>query len=151
MKLSAILATAAFLYAGCTSSSTTVTTSSPKTSAPVVSEEPKKITKDNFETLVLKAGKPILVDFYADWCFTCGWLDEDMPKLQDYFDGKMTFYKFDVMSDEEFVKRYEVGSLPALRLFYKGKVICRTSGYGGKKDYEPLKDILEGCLKTIGK
>ena len=79
-----------------------------------------EITKDNFEHTVLKADKPVLVDFWAEWCGPCQMMgpivDEVAEERNDIIIGKLN-----VDTQPEIALRYNVMSIPTLILFENGE------------------------------
>ena len=79
-----------------------------------------EITKDNFEHTVLKADKPVLVDFWAEWCGPCQMMgpivDEVAEERNDIIIGKLN-----VDTQPEIAMRYNVMSIPTLILFENGE------------------------------
>ena len=87
----------------------------------------KKFTTENFDAEVLKADKPVLVDFYADWCGPCKML-ADIAVI-----GKLN-----VDENEEIATRYGVMSIPTLILFKGGEVVDKKVGVQSKDALEQL-------------
>ena len=69
-----------------------------------------------FETQVLKSDVPVLVDFYADWCGPCHVIAPTIEALSNEFEGKVKFVKVDVDANQEVASRYEIMSIPSVRL-----------------------------------
>ncbi len=91
-----------------------------------------KLTKDNFESEVLKSDKPVLVDFYADWCGPCQMVApilEEIAKSRD--DVKVG--KINVDEEGELAMKYKVSSIPYLAFFKNGEITNQMVGFGGKE------------------
>ena len=99
----------------------------------------------SFETDVLASSKPVLVDFYADWCAPCRAL---MPALEDIareYDGDLTVLKLDVDKNIEARDRFGISSIPALLLFDKGELRQRLLGPASRTAIAGAVDkLLEG-------
>ena len=100
----------------------------------------KVFTTDNFETEVLNAEKPVLVDFWAVWCGPCQMmapilheLEEEVPDVQ--------IGKVNVDEQMELARQFRVVSIPTLILFKDGAEVKRFVGLTSK---EELKSALEG-------
>jgi len=84
-----------------------------------------KVTRLNngeFDTEVLNAGVPVLVDFYADWCGPCHAVAPTIEALSNEYAGKVKFVKVDVDANQEVASRYEIMSIPTIMLFENGKI-----------------------------
>jgi thioredoxin 1 len=107
----------------------------PATAAPA--GEVLKATSDTFNELVVDADMPVLVDFYADWCGPCRKLSPRLQELaQELPDVRVV--KVDIDESPDIAARYQVGSIPALRVFDGGKVTARHLGLTSKKHLRTL-------------
>lgn len=92
-----------------------------------------EITKDNFEQTVLKADKPVLVDFWAEWCGPCQMMgpivDEVAEERNDIIIGKLN-----VDTQPEIALRYNVMSIPTLILFENGEEAQKSIGLISKEE-----------------
>ena len=106
----------------------------------------KIIEENQFEELVLKADKPVLVDFYTDWCGPCKILSPTIEELaQDKkYSDKYYFYKVNVDSAFNISERYSIQYIPTIIVFKDGEEITRNSGVV-EKDY--IVDMLKQGLE----
>jgi len=81
----------------------------------------------DYETL-LKQDRPILLDFYADWCGPCQALLPTVEKLSKEYEGKVEIQKVNVDQNSELAKKFEVRSIPALFFLKDTKVIDKLNG-----------------------
>ena len=92
-----------------------------------------EITKDNFEHTVLKADKPVIVDFWAEWCGPCQMMgpivDEVAEERNDIIIGKLN-----VDTQPEIALRYNVMSIPTLILFENGEEAQKSIGLISKEE-----------------
>ncbi len=84
-----------------------------------------------FDTDVLQAGEPVVVDFYADWCHPCHMMAPLVEQLAGEYAGKVKIGKLDVEANQELAIRYGVMGIPTLGLFKGGKMVDRLVGYPG--------------------
>jgi len=101
-------------------------------------------TDANFDESVLKAEKPVLVDFYADWCGPCRMVTPLIEEIAKTYDGKLIVGKVDVDANAGVAGKYSVMSIPTIVLFDGGKEVGRQVGFGGKEIYdEMVKKVLK--------
>ena len=106
---------------------------------------PRHITSaEEFESVVLKADKPVLVDFYADWCGPCRMLAPTIEKLAKQYDGRAVVCKVNVDHLGQVAGRYEIQGIPAVLIFNKGKEVQRLVGLRPAGDYTKVLDKLVG-------
>ena len=94
----------------------------------------KVFTTDNFETEVLKAEKPVLVDFYADWCGPCKMIAPIVKEIADEYDGKILVGKVNVDEEPDLTMQYNVSSIPTLMVFKNGQLVNKAVGYREKDE-----------------
>ncbi len=87
-----------------------------------------KLTQDNFEQEVLKADKPVLVDFWAPWCGPCRMVSPIVEEIAGEVAGRAKVGKVNVDEDPELAARYGVMSIPTLIVVKDGKVVSSTVG-----------------------
>lgn len=90
---------------------------------------------EDFETQVLKADKPVMVDFYADWCSPCKLAGPVIDELTEEYKDKMVIGKVNVDENQAIGSKYGVMSIPTVIIFKAGKETDRMSGFSGKEGY----------------
>jgi thioredoxin 1 len=91
----------------------------------------KHYDEDDFATTVLANQKPVLVDFYADWCGPCKMMAPVIEQLAGEFSDKVEVGKLDTDANPGVAMRYQVMGIPTLGLFSGGKMVDRLVGYPG--------------------
>ena len=93
-----------------------------------------KLSSENFEKEVLKSEKPVLVDFYADWCGPCNAMAPVIEELATELDGKAKVGKINVDDNPDIAVEYNVMSIPTLIIFKNGKEEKRLVGLRDKEE-----------------
>lgn len=93
-----------------------------------------KLSTENFEKEVLKSEKPVLVDFYADWCGPCNAMAPVIEELAKELDGKVKVGKINVDENPDIAVEYNVMSIPTLIVFKNGKEEKRLVGLRNKEE-----------------
>ena len=93
-----------------------------------------RITSENFDAEVLKADRPVLVDFSAAWCGPCQMLAPLVAEVAAEKVDVLKVGKVDVDEAPELAARYGITSIPALLLFKSGEIVKQSVGYVGKDE-----------------
>src|SRR3977135_4659597 len=97
-------------------------------------------TDGNFDDSVLKAGAPVLVDLWAEWCGPCKRLGPTVDALAAEYAGKVTIGKLNVDENPNTAIKFQIRGIPALLLFKGGQVVESVVGLHPKDD---LKRVLD--------
>ncbi|MDZ7637089.1 MAG: thioredoxin [Bryobacterales bacterium] len=95
-------------------------------------------TDTNFDTEVLNAEVPVLVDFWAEWCGPCRMMGPTIDTLAEDFAGKVKVGKVDVDSNINTAGRFQIRGIPTLLLFKGGKVVDQKVGAIAKSEVESM-------------
>jgi thioredoxin 1 len=93
-----------------------------------------------FDTDVLQAEVPVLVDFWAEWCGPCRQMTPTIDLLATEYSGKVKIGKLNVDDNGQTAMRYNVRSIPTLLLFKNGQVVEQRVGAMGKADLQKVLD-----------
>ncbi len=103
----------------------------------------KTVTDLSFEADVLSSDKPVLVDFWAEWCGPCKMIAPALEQIADELGDKVTIAKMDIMENSETPAKYGVQNIPLMLLFKDGKVVAQKVGAAPRSQ---LQQWLEGQL-----
>ncbi len=103
----------------------------------------KAVTDATFATDVLGSDKPVLVDFWADWCGPCKMIAPALEEIAEELGDKLTIAKMDIMENTAIPGEIGVQSIPLLVLFKDGKAVAQKLGAAPKSQ---LKGWIESVL-----
>jgi thioredoxin 1 len=100
-----------------------------------------EFTDQNFEDEVLKSDKPVLVDFWAEWCPPCKALSPTIDKLANDYAGKVKIGKVNTDFNRDVPMRYQISNIPTVILFREGKVVHKFVGLRKEQEFKELLDV----------
>jgi len=100
----------------------------------MASEHVKEFTDDNFQSEVLDADQPVLVDFWAEWCQPCRLLAPTIDEVASDFSGKAKVGKVDTESNRDTAMKYGISAIPTVILFKGGEPARKFVGLTSKDD-----------------
>lgn len=103
----------------------------------------KDVTDASFKADVLEADKPVLVDFWAEWCGPCKMIGPSLEEISDELAGQVDIVKMDIMENTGVPGEIGVQSIPLMVLFKDGKAVAQKLGAAPKGQ---LKQWLESEL-----
>jgi thioredoxin 1 len=103
------------------------------------------VNEDNFDTIVINSDKPVLVDFWAEWCGPCKMLTPTIEAIAEEYNDKSSIVKINVDDAPAIATKYGIRSIPSILLFSKGEVVEQRVGAVSKEELTSLLDkTIEG-------
>ncbi|MDD4661714.1 MAG: thioredoxin [Candidatus Pacebacteria bacterium] len=103
----------------------------------------ENLTDQNFEETILKADKPVIVDFWAEWCPPCKKLGPIIEKVSEDYKDKALFYKVNVDQNPFLGQTFKIEVIPTV-IFFKGK--DALSGFVGFREEEEIKEWIDSNI-----
>jgi thioredoxin 1 len=108
----------------------------------MASENTVELTDQNWEAEVLNSDKPVLVDFWAEWCMPCRMLSPTIEKLAKDYSGKIKVGKVDTDANRDVSMKYGISAIPTVILFKGGQVAQKFVGLRQEKDFKEALDAV---------
>ena len=103
----------------------------------------QKVTQATFKEVVTESDKPVLVDFWAEWCRPCHTMNPALEELAEEFDGKAVIAKVNVDEERGLGAMFQIMSIPALFIFKDGE---KVEEFVGVQPKDTLKAKLESFI-----
>ena len=101
-----------------------------------------EFTDTNFDELVLKSDKPVIVDLWAVWCGPCRMVGPIVEEIGKEYEGKALVGKLDVDNNPEIARRYSIRNIPTILYFKNGEIVDKQVG-------AVPKQVLVGKLESL--
>ena len=101
-----------------------------------------EITDSNFEELILKSDKPVMLDFWAVWCGPCRIIAPIVEEMSQEYDGKALIGKVDVDSNPNVAIKYGIRNIPTVLFVKNGEVADKQVGAAPKQVFTSKLDAL---------
>lgn len=105
-----------------------------------------KLTKDNFESEVVKSDVPVIIDFYADWCGPCQMMGPVFEELSGEYEGKLKFVKLSTEENPRVAEQFDVKGIPCLIVVNRGEEVDRIVGFNPKDQLRAKIDEIVGKI-----
>ncbi len=101
----------------------------------------KKVTDDSFASDVLGSDKPVLVDFWAEWCGPCKMVAPVLEEIAGQHGDKLTVAKLNIDENPQIAQQYQIMSIPTMSVFQGGKIVKTI--VGAKPKSALLRDLAD--------
>ncbi len=96
------------------------------------------VTKENFDEVVMQSDKPVLIDFWAEWCGPCAMLAPVIAEVAEEFEGKAKVCKVNVDDEPELAYAFGAERIPMLAVVKNQTIVKVATGYMPKESVEQL-------------
>jgi thioredoxin 1 len=94
-----------------------------------------EVNDSNFEEVVIKSDKPVLVDFWAEWCGPCRMISPIIEEIGEQYAGKALVVKCDVDNSPNVAAKYGIRNIPTVLFFKEGKIADKQVGAVPKNNF----------------
>lgn len=103
-----------------------------------------EVNDNNFDDVVLKSDKPVLVDFWAEWCGPCRMITPALEEISNEYAGKAVVAKCDVDENPGVASRFGIRNIPTVLFFKDGKIADKQVGAVPKNNFvNKLNNLLQ--------
>ena len=106
----------------------------------MANDKVQTLTDTNFDDSVIKAARPVVVDFWAEWCGPCRRLAPTIDELASEYDGRVTVGKLNVDENPAIQSRFSIMGIPTVLIFKGGEVVEQVVGLADKSAFKKLID-----------
>jgi thioredoxin 1 len=103
---------------------------------------PVEVNDNNFDEVVLRSDKPVIVDFWAEWCGPCRMITPIIEEISDEYTGRAVVVKCDVDESPGVAARFGIRNIPTVLYFKNGEVADKQVGAVPKKNFTTRLDAL---------
>ena len=103
-----------------------------------------EFTDDNFEQEVIKSDKPVLVDFWAEWCMPCKMVAPTIDALAEKFDGRVKIGKVNTDDSRDVAAKMGISAIPTIILFNGGQVVHKFVGVTSEDEFSTELEKVAG-------
>jgi thioredoxin 1 len=106
----------------------------------MANDKVQTLTDTNFDDSVIKASRPVVVDFWAEWCGPCRRLAPTIDELATEYDGRITVGKLNVDENPAIQSRFSIMGIPTVLIFKGGEIVEQVVGLADKNAFKKLID-----------
>ena len=106
----------------------------------------KDVLPKSFEGLIRTSDKPVLVDFWAEWCGPCRMVSPVIEEIAKEYKGRLITIKIDIDKKPQVASRYQVMSVPTIMMFWKGEPLMRVVG---AQSHAQIKQLINSNMPRI--